>query len=382
MQLRRARRRMLEAGKFKNFVCPSFGAKMFTVKSEADRDQRAGGASFQETSNCPNCGALMPREMRFCRLCGGRLGEGVEEYTETVRLKNAPQTASAKKNRTTASARTGTSKGFKDLGTMAAGMSHETVKSVTSGIGRWKVGRACKRVPRWMIWVFLPLFLVGMFNGLFSPSGLRNRSRNRASVSSGTGAYLGGHFKTAEGGAGALLQSVTPPGSAADKAGLIGGDIIISFDGKPVKSHDELNNLLSQTPVGKTVDVVYMRDGETKTAKLTPISEQENERLAEEFNKRPEGRGRMGIDDDDTEIVKVPNTNISGVRLDDITANLPADMAGLKEGDVVIQFDNIPIRSVEELVMRIRRAVPHSTVKLVVMRGTERLEIPVKMGRL
>jgi hypothetical protein len=353
---------------------------MFTVKSEVDRDQQQSGASSQETSNCPNCRALMPREMRFCRLCGCRLGEGIEEYTETVRLKSEPQTAKSRKTQT-ASAGARASKGFKDLGAMGASMNHETVKSVTTGLSRWKVGRACKRVPRWMIWVFIPLFTIGMLNGLFSSSRIRNRVRTSASSSSGGGAYLGGQYKTAEGNAGALLRSVTPPGAAADKAGLIGGDVIISFDGKPVRSQDELNDLLSETPVGKTVDVVYLRDGEPKTVKLTTISEAENERIAGAFKDRPEGLGRMGIDDDDAEVVKVPGTNISGVRLDEITGNFPADMAGVKEGDVVIQFDNTPIRTIEELVMRIRRAVPYSTIKLVVMRGTERLEIPVKMGR-
>src|SRR5947209_2750893 len=38
---------------------------------------------------CPQCGSPMPREMRFCRSCGNRLGEGPAEYTETVRLPNA-----------------------------------------------------------------------------------------------------------------------------------------------------------------------------------------------------------------------------------------------------------------------------------------------------
>jgi hypothetical protein len=358
---------------------------MFTVKSEAERNGwQQSGASSQETSGCPNCGALMPREMRFCRSCGCRLGEGIEEYTETVRLQSPPQTARSKKTKTASakSARTGASKAFKDLGAMAASRSHETVKSVTTGLSRGKMGRACKRVPRWMIWVFLPLFTIGMLNGLFSPSGVVNRVRTRTSASSRSGgAYLGGQYKTAEGGAGAVLKSVTPPGSAADKAGLIGGDLIISFDGKPVKSQDDLNNLLSQTPVGKTVDVVFMRDGETKTVKLTTVSERENERIAEEFKGRPEGLGRMGIDDDDATIVKVPGTNISGVQLNDIEANYPADMAGVREGDVVIEFDKTPIRTVEELVMRIHRSVPYSTIKLVVMRGTERLEIPVKLGR-
>src|SRR4030095_1922189 len=33
-----------------------------------------------------NCHSAMPSELRFCRNCGFRLGEGVAEYTETVRF--------------------------------------------------------------------------------------------------------------------------------------------------------------------------------------------------------------------------------------------------------------------------------------------------------
>src|SRR6266404_9862963 len=37
---------------------------------------------------CSNCHSAMPSELRFCRNCGFRLGEGVAEYTETVRFQN------------------------------------------------------------------------------------------------------------------------------------------------------------------------------------------------------------------------------------------------------------------------------------------------------
>jgi len=57
------------------------------------------------------------------------------------------------------------------------------------------------------------------------------------------------------------------------------------------------------------------------------------------------------------------------------------DAAGIKEGDIVIEFDNVPIRTRGELLSRVKRAIPYSTIKVVVMRGKERLEIPVKMGR-
>src|SRR5438067_13266604 len=44
-----------------------------------------------DTVDCPNCGATLVAGLRFCRRCGYRLGEGVEEYVATQRLDaNAP----------------------------------------------------------------------------------------------------------------------------------------------------------------------------------------------------------------------------------------------------------------------------------------------------
>ena len=59
----------------------------------------------------------------------------------------------------------------------------------------------------------------------------------------------------------------------------------------------------------------------------------------------------------------------------------PADLAGVKEGDIVTEFDGVPIRTKDEFLMRVRRALPYSTVKLVVFREGEKLEIPVKLGK-
>ena len=172
---------------------------------------------------------------------------------------------------------------------------------------------------------------------------------------------------------------VSPPGSAADQAGLVGGDIITSVDGKRITSESDLTNTLIATPVGKTVDVVYTRDGETKTTKLTTISERENDRLADAFNDRREGKGFLGVEDMNR--VQVPGTNLYGVRVDDVRDNRPAYIAGLQSGDIILEFDKAPIRTEGELNKRIDRAVPRSTVKVVVMRGSERLELMITMGK-
>jgi PDZ domain len=352
---------------------------MTAMQSEAHRNNQTNA---QGINSCPNCGALMPRELRFCRSCGCRLGEGVAEYTETVRFQQAPDTSRAGKSKS----RTGWAVPFrtappdsKEFKAMARHIHEQTIKSVTTGLGKFRIGRACKRVPRWMVWVIVPIMIASMTGGFISNSGSRNRGRDRGSYSSSAQtSFLGSHYKTVEGGA--LIEGITPPGGAADKAGLVGGDVITSFDGKPVKSESDLTNLLTQTPIGKTVEVTFVRDGETKTVKVTTISEKENESLAEAFENRPEGNGFLGVDDGRFKRVQIADTKIYGVQMNEVYKNRPGYIAGLRDGDIVIEFDGVPIRTIEEFNTRIDRALPDSTVKVVVIRGSERLEIPVKMG--
>jgi S1-C subfamily serine protease len=142
-----------------------------------------------------------------------------------------------------------------------------------------------------------------------------------------------------------------------------------------------MKSLLGRTPVGKTVDVVFLRDGETKTTKLTTVSKEEYDRLMKVFNNRPEGKGQFGYDDGETERVPIEGTKISGVKVNSISQSRPADLAGIKNGDIIVEFDGIPIRTPQELRARIRRAIPYTTVDVAIMRGNERMVIPVKMGK-
>lgn len=314
------------------------------------------------TTVCGNCHAPMPLGLRFCRNCGFRLGEGTAEYTETVRFYSKPT----------------------DNG--AAPSQYATTYGVTSGpmvaSPGGKIGKRAKKMSG-MTWMFIGLLVffisAAVFTAVVAP--IRRNIGPEISIPTPPRSWVGvDSFETVEGGSGVTFDEVAPPNGPADKAGLVGGDIITSFDGKVIENEDQISDLLRQIPAGKTVDVVYLRDGETKTTKLTTVPKEEFDRLVREFRNRPERPGRFGFDDDDTERVPIEGTKLFGVRLDDISPNLPADMAGIKEGDVVIEFDNVPIRTPEELSSRVRRAIPYSTINVVVMRGKERLEIPVKMG--
>jgi len=236
-----------------------------------------------------------------------------------------------------------------------------------------------------MTWIFLALlgfFLTaGIFTALFSPV---RRGFNgpgfTAAPPAAPRSFVGvDGFDSTDGGV--TFAKVEPAGSPADKAGLVGGDIITTFDGKKVDDEDAMRELLKSTPIGKTVDVVYIRDGETKTTKLTTVSKEDFDRLVKAFDKRPEGKGQFGYDQGDAKRVPIPGTKIFGVQLGDILQSRPADLAGVKKGDIVTEFDKVPIRTPEELESRTQRALPYSTVTVVVMRGTEELKIPVKLGK-
>ncbi len=233
-----------------------------------------------------------------------------------------------------------------------------------------------------MTWIFVGLlvFFIGAaaFTALVTPFRPNDRVVNVPKVRS----YVGvNEWGTADNDNGVTFESVDAPDGPADKAGLVGGDVITSFDGQQVRNDDEMSDLMVRTPVGKTVDVEYLRDGEKKTTKLTTISIEEFNRLTKSFGKRPEGFAQFGYEDGDAERVPIAGTKIFGVKLNTLLRSRPADLAGIKEGDIVIEFDGVPIRTTDEFLMRVRRALPYSTVKVVVMRGEEKVEIPVKMGK-
>ena len=310
------------------------------------------------TTTCPNCHTPMPAELRFCRNCGLRLGEEPAEFTETVKFQTGQN------------------------GTQA-----QQVYATTYGLGGDPALRpnmqvkSRRRRMSGMTWMFLGLLiffvLAATFTAIVGPKG---RSVVGISAPSSPRAYFGSSsFKTTEGGV--TFDNVEPPGSPADKAGLLGGDIVTAFDGRPVSTADELSDLIRQTEIGKTVDVAYIRDGAPATTKLTVMSKQDIDQLGREFRRRPEGRGQFGYDDDRAERVQVPNSSIFGVRLNRISQSRAADLAGVKQGDIVIEFDGIPIRTPGEFRSRVERALPYSTINLVVMREGERLEIPMKMGK-
>lgn len=302
---------------------------------------------------CSNCHSRMPSDLRFCRNCGFRLTHNMGGYTGGNQY-------------------------------LAPGEAPTAVLPAP---------QKKKRRMSGMSWIFIGLlvFFIGAaaFTALVAP--MKQRVDVARQQQPEVKSYFGvNEFNNTDDGV--IFECVSAPGGPADKAGLVGGDVILSVNGQHIQDEDQITDLTSRTPPGKTLDIEYLRDGEKKTTKLTTITLDEHRRLVREFERRPEGRGQFGYEDDDAETVQVPGTKIHGVRLGTILNSRPADLAGIKHGDIVTEFDGVPIRHEQEFLMRVRRALPYSTVKVVVMRPKgepvegqtpefEKLEIPVKMGK-
>src|SRR5256714_13128509 len=230
------------------------------------------GATDQSAIVCAQCGSPMPKEMRFCRSCGNRLGEGPAEYTETVRFPNA----------TAANAQ----------------FNPAYIRSPAAPIAPTSSCDFARRRRRlgWggMSWLWIVLAVFFVSGGALSV--LKGPRRGRPTIVALDRSIFGvDGFKTTEGGV--TFEDVEPPGAPADRAGLVGGDIITTFDGHAVRKESELMDLIRQTPIGKTVEMIYLRDGEIKKTQLAPISRQESSELKSAYDNRAEGKGVFGYND-------------------------------------------------------------------------------------
>jgi membrane-associated protease RseP (regulator of RpoE activity) len=348
-----------------------------------DENGEAGmRAEHTHIVNCPSCGATLVAGLRFCRMCGYRLGEGVEEYVQTQRLDPAsppvvgpPSATDPFAARTTWGATP--TPPFQRLGTTTLKQSHDA-----SGPFSWTKVCQPKR-GHWWLWMIVVMVL--LFGAGILPLTIKWKNQGGDNGKGGDGPppisliVEADGYDTADGG-GAMIRGLAGPETSLERAGLLGGDIITSFDGKPVRDGDAMRKLITTTLPGKAVEVVYIRDGETKKTVLTTVIG-EGFRRMEPINQRPGGRGVLNIDFDDGDRVRVPNSNIYGVELSGVERNGPADLAGLKKGDIIVELDGKPIRTAGDLRYRAGAATPGGIVNVVVVRDGQQVTIPVKMGR-
>ena len=74
-------------------------------------------------------------------------------------------------------------------------------------------------------------------------------------------------------------------------------------------------------------------------------------------------------------------TEVTGVRLSGVRAGSPADSAGLKAGDIIVELGGKPVKDLYGYTDALYAHQPGETVAIVVLRGSERLTVNVTLGR-
>lgn len=158
---------------------------------------------------------------------------------------------------------------------------------------------------------------------------------------------------------GALVSEVIPDSPAA-ASGLKPGDVIVSYDGKPVDSPAVLRNMVAQTPVGKTAKLEVLRDNKRQTLNVK-IAEQPKEIAqgdAEETIESGEEAGAAKSALAGIEIRNLTpdiarqlglNPGTKGVVVTGLAPDSPAAAAGVEPGDVILEINRQPVRSVADV---------------------------------
>jgi serine protease Do/serine protease DegQ len=169
---------------------------------------------------------------------------------------------------------------------------------------------------------------------------------------------------------GAVVTQVLP-GSAADKAGIRSGDVIIGIDGKAVVDGGALRNAVGLLRAGSRVNLKLIRDGRVRNVKATIALPMDAEAQGERFSTRLEGALLGNLDE------KHPLAESGGVEVLDVKRNSKAWDAGLRKGDVIVSVNRQPVASLMEL-SAITRAAGDKGLLLNVQRGNGALFVVIR----
>lgn len=207
---------------------------------------------------------------------------------------------------------------------------------------------------------------------------------------------------------GAVVKDVADD-SPASRAGVKTGDVILSFQGEPVRSAAQLARLVRETPAGRHVGLEVSRDGSVQklSCELGGRSQADLGELAPELRGLPDasqwrdfgrnlgrelgrgtrsfglnGRGRLGIayQEISGQLAQYFKLDAEqGVLVTNVEPDSPADKAGVKAGDVLVSISGHAIEGGGDLREALQSARPGHELSLKLMRDGRSLDLTVTL---
>jgi len=183
---------------------------------------------------------------------------------------------------------------------------------------------------------------------------------------------------------GVVIDRGVEPGTPAERAGLKMGDVIVALNGKPITNPDEMVAIISDTEIGKTVKVDFIRDGKPMSANVQ-VGDRDliiNNQVAETHDanqgESPQQGGVLGLSvrnltrEQSQELSdKLHLQTAQGIQVMEVKPGGFADETGLQHGDVILSLNHQNVASVEEF-SRLQSQLKSGTdVLFLVARRTE-----------
>ena len=165
-------------------------------------------------------------------------------------------------------------------------------------------------------------------------------------------------------GKGCIVQEVKP-GSPAQAAGLQLGDLIVTFDGKPVQGSPALRNKVAHLNPGTQIRLGIHREGSLKDVEIT-IGSLDGRGSYEDFELGLKVRAAYP-----EELTQWNET--FGVFIEAVKTDSPAQASGLIPGWMIISVDKVPVIGPQDLLDRVRRSLEeHDREALLYIKTTSK----------
>jgi S1-C subfamily serine protease/predicted Fe-Mo cluster-binding NifX family protein len=177
-----------------------------------------------------------------------------------------------------------------------------------------------------------------------------------------------------------LYVKAVVAGSPAETAGIKLGDVLLECDHQKVSMQDQVGAILKTKKAGDVIKLIVNRGGRLQSFHVK-LQNAPNGLVQAAATQNPNW---MGADIQDIDAVMKLQFNLpekTGVIVNHIMPQSPAQTAGIKSGDVISRFGGTRIRDVKQLQSLILGSQPGSQVQLTVFRAGQYLTLPVILGQ-